>query len=158
MTGGDRLITTTANNAAAPGGIVRSEFYLAEGERLAHIGSWALDPGGFFDYWSRELFYIFGLDETAKAPTLQEYLGLVHPNDREFVERTIETMIKIPRTARMTPNATLKGLKAEPSFCHHRRRLPLSSASLYRLVKVLSSRCRASNSFLSFMDICCPVP
>ena len=93
MTGGDRLITTTANNAAAPGGIVRSEFYLAEGERLAHIGSWALDPGGFFDYWSRELFYIFGLDETAKAPTLQEYLGLVHPNDREFVARTIETML-----------------------------------------------------------------
>src|SRR5712675_1519343 len=29
----------------------RSEFYLAEGQRLAHIGSWAFDPAGF-DFWS----------------------------------------------------------------------------------------------------------
>jgi PAS domain S-box-containing protein len=29
----------------------RSEFYLAEGQRLAHTGSWAFDPAGF-DYWS----------------------------------------------------------------------------------------------------------
>ena len=29
----------------------RSEFYLDEGQRPAHIGSWALDPAGF-DYWS----------------------------------------------------------------------------------------------------------
>jgi hypothetical protein len=27
----------------------RSEFYLSEGERLAHIGSWAFNPSGFFD-------------------------------------------------------------------------------------------------------------
>src|SRR5690348_89794 len=33
----------------------RSEFYLAEGQRLAHIGSWAFDSSGF-DYWSPELF------------------------------------------------------------------------------------------------------
>jgi len=29
----------------------RSEFYLAEGQRLAHMGSWAFDPDGFY-YWS----------------------------------------------------------------------------------------------------------
>ena len=33
----------------------RSESYLAEGQRLAHMGSWAFDPAGF-DYWSPELF------------------------------------------------------------------------------------------------------
>src|SRR5713101_4172422 len=33
----------------------RSEFYFAEGQRLAHMGSWAFDPAGF-DYWSPELF------------------------------------------------------------------------------------------------------
>src|SRR5271156_6738567 len=45
----------------------RNEFYLAEGQRLAHMGSWAFDPGGF-DYWSPELFRIHGLDPAGKAP------------------------------------------------------------------------------------------
>src|SRR6478736_7414883 len=51
----------------------RSEFYLAEGQRLAHMGSWAFDPAGF-DYWSPELFRMHGLDPDGKPPTAQEYL------------------------------------------------------------------------------------
>ena len=30
----------------------QSEFYLSEGQRLAHMGSWAFDPSGFFAFWS----------------------------------------------------------------------------------------------------------
>jgi len=71
----------------------RSEFYLAEGERLAHTGSWAFNPEGFFYHWSRELFEIYGLDPTGKAPTLEEYLGLIHPDDRSFMAQTIERMV-----------------------------------------------------------------
>ncbi len=70
----------------------RSEFYLAEGQRLACIGSWSLNPSGFFDYWSPELFRICGLDPANGAPTLDEYLATVHPPDREYMARTIETM------------------------------------------------------------------
>ena len=44
----------------------RSEFYLAEGQRLAHIGSWAFTPAGF-EYWSSELFQIHGLDPTEQG-------------------------------------------------------------------------------------------
>jgi PAS domain S-box-containing protein len=68
-----------------------AEFYLAEGQRLAHTGSWAFLPGGF-EYWSPELLQIHGLDPTSKAPTTEEYLALVHPEDREFVERELERM------------------------------------------------------------------
>ena len=71
----------------------RSEFYLAEGQRLAHIGSWSFNPSGFFDYWSPELFRICGLDPANGAPTLDEYLATVHPPDREHMARTIETML-----------------------------------------------------------------
>src|SRR5207237_8208609 len=42
--------------------IERSEFYLREGERLAHMGSWSLRPDGIFDYWSPETFAIFDFD------------------------------------------------------------------------------------------------
>jgi PAS domain S-box-containing protein len=56
----------------------RSEFNLAEGQRLAHMGSWAFDPAGF-DYWSPESFRMHGLDPIRKPPTVQEYLDCVHP-------------------------------------------------------------------------------
>jgi PAS domain S-box-containing protein len=67
----------------------RSEFYLAEGQRLAHVGSWAFDPAGF-DYWSPELFRIHGLDPDREPPTVQEYLGYVHPQDRESMANVIQ--------------------------------------------------------------------
>jgi len=71
----------------------RSEFYLAEGQRLAHIGSWAFNRSGFFDYWSHELFQIYGLDPAQGAPTLDEYLATVHPQDRELIAGTMERML-----------------------------------------------------------------
>src|SRR5260370_452887 len=68
----------------------RSEFYLAEGQRLGHTGSWALNPSGFFEYWSRELFQIYGLDPQKGAPTLEQYLATIHPQDRDFMADTGE--------------------------------------------------------------------
>jgi PAS domain S-box-containing protein len=71
----------------------RSEFYLAEAQRLGQIGSWVFDPTGAFDYWSRELFHIYGLDPEKHAPTLEEYLARVHPHDREFMASLIKRMV-----------------------------------------------------------------
>jgi PAS domain S-box-containing protein len=70
----------------------QAEFYLAEGQRLAHMGSWAFNAAGF-DYWSPELFRIHGLDPSGKAPTVEQYLALVHPEDREFVLQAIQKML-----------------------------------------------------------------
>jgi PAS domain S-box-containing protein len=68
------------------------EQYLSEGQRLAHMGSWAFNPAGFFDYWSEELFRIYGLDPQKGAPTLEQYLATVHPQDRDFMADTIKRM------------------------------------------------------------------
>src|SRR6266853_458834 len=70
----------------------RSEFYLAEGQRLAHIGSWAFDPDGF-DYWSPELFRMHGLSPASKPPSVQEYLDRVHPHDRESMANLIKGVL-----------------------------------------------------------------
>src|SRR5712671_1602522 len=70
----------------------QAEFYLAEGQRLAHTGSWTFTPAGF-EYWSLELFQIYGLDPGGNPPTKEEYLALVHPEDREFVEKQIQEML-----------------------------------------------------------------
>src|SRR5262249_30463660 len=73
----------------------RSESYLAEGHRLAHMGSWAFDAAGF-DYWSPELFRMHGLEPASKAPTVQEYLDCVHPQDREFMAELIKRILAEP--------------------------------------------------------------
>jgi len=70
----------------------QAEFYLGEEQRLAHMGSWAFNAAGF-DYWSPELFRIHGLDPSRKAPTVDEYMALVHPDDREFVAQAIQRML-----------------------------------------------------------------
>lgn len=71
----------------------RNEFHLAEAQRLGHIGSWVFEPKGTFEYWSHELFRIYGLDPTRDAPTLHEYLACIHPHDREFMASLIRRMI-----------------------------------------------------------------
>ena len=70
----------------------KSQLYLSEGQRLAHMGSWAFNPAGFFDYWSQELFEIYGLDPQKGAPTLEQYLATVHAQDRDFMANTIKKM------------------------------------------------------------------
>jgi len=70
----------------------RSEFYLAEGQRLAHVGSWAFDPDGFY-YWSPELFRMHGLDPASKPPSVQKYLDCVHPQDRESMANLIKGVL-----------------------------------------------------------------
>jgi PAS domain S-box-containing protein len=70
----------------------RNEFYLTEAQRLGHIGSWFFDPSRGFDNWSRELFHIHGLDPATGAPDIEEYLALVHPQDRDFMATLMKRM------------------------------------------------------------------
>jgi PAS domain S-box-containing protein len=70
----------------------RTQLYLNEAQRLAHMGSWAFNAAGF-DYWSAELFHVHGLDPSGKPPTIKEYLELVHPEDRDFMQQEIQKML-----------------------------------------------------------------
>ena len=70
----------------------RSEFYLREGERLAHMGSWSLRPDGIFDYWSPETFVIFGFDPNQGIPTLSQWLDVLYTDDRRVLADLIQRM------------------------------------------------------------------
>src|SRR5579872_505088 len=76
----------------------RSQFYLSEGERLAHMGSWASRELGirWSDdlniYWSDEVYRIYGLDPKNGTPNLEQYLATVHPLDRASMTETLKTM------------------------------------------------------------------
>jgi len=90
------VLTDIEDRKRAEEALQRSEHHLVEGQRLAHMGSWAFTPAGF-EYWSSELFQIHGLDPRSEAPTKEEYLALVHLEDREFVEQRIQEMLATHR-------------------------------------------------------------
>jgi PAS domain S-box-containing protein len=76
----------------------RNQFYLSEGERLAHMGSWASRDLGvrWSDdlniYWSDEVYKIYGLDPKNGTPSLQQYLAAIHPLDRASMAETMKMM------------------------------------------------------------------
>src|SRR5258708_3613215 len=78
-----------------------AEFYLTEGQRLAHTGSWALNASGF-TYWSPQLYEIYGIDPLVGPPSIPEFIALVQPDDREFVAQAIQNMLSDHRGADLT--------------------------------------------------------
>src|SRR6202047_94792 len=68
----------------------RTQVYLREGQRLAHMGSWAFNDSGH--YWADELYQILGLNPENGAPTIEQYLALIHPQDRVSVSEMIQIM------------------------------------------------------------------
>ena len=74
----------------------QSEAYLAEAERLAHMGSWVYNHvTGKMTYWSVEAYRLFGLDpRRGQLPQIQEIFQLIHPQDRE---KTLEELGQILR-------------------------------------------------------------
>jgi PAS domain S-box-containing protein len=64
------------------------EAYLAESQRLAHTGSWALDgTTREARYWSEEMFRIFGFDPRQGLPKRDQWLQRMHPEDRDKIKR-----------------------------------------------------------------------
>jgi PAS domain S-box-containing protein len=97
----------------------RSETYLAEGQRLAKTGSWAVDPKTEkCIYWSEEMRQIFGLDpQRSDLPDREEFLRLVHPEDRdrfnERVDQALRAKADLVQDYRIVlPDGTVKHIHA----------------------------------------------
>jgi PAS domain S-box-containing protein len=72
----------------------RSEAYLAEGQRISHTGSWGWNVATGELFWSQEHFRIFGFDPETAKPAYPMFLERIDPNDRTFVEQTIDRAIR----------------------------------------------------------------
>jgi formate hydrogenlyase transcriptional activator len=93
----------------------RSEAYLAEGQRLAKMGSWAVNPKTeTCIYWSEEMRQIFGLDpQRSNLPDREELLRLVHPEDlagfNERIDQALRAKADIVHDYRIVlPDGTIK--------------------------------------------------
>lgn len=67
----------------------RSERMLRNAQWVAQIGCWEFDMHTQTTYWTEELYRIHGLDPTQPAPTAEEVLALIHPDDHPIHEAAI---------------------------------------------------------------------
>jgi PAS domain S-box-containing protein len=73
----------------------RSEAYLSQAQRLAHVGSWVWQvPGMKAVYLSEEWYRVYGFDLKVGMPTWEERLQRVHPEDRAKWQAAIDRAIE----------------------------------------------------------------
>jgi PAS domain S-box-containing protein len=70
---------------------------LTEAQRIAHLGNWEWDIVGNRVNWSDEIYRIFGLAPQEFGATYEAFLGVVHPEDRRFVEAHIRDALELMR-------------------------------------------------------------
>src|SRR5215471_2394495 len=72
----------------------KSEFYLAEAQKLTHTGTWVFDPSNLEDvYWSSEYYRILGFDPATDQVSRSVALERVHADDRVRLDRTLKEAI-----------------------------------------------------------------
>ena len=74
-----------------------SQAFLAEGQRISRTGSWSWNVSNGEVSWSEEHFRIFGFDPKKTEPSFQLFLGTVHPEDRSFIERSLDEAVREKR-------------------------------------------------------------
>jgi PAS domain S-box-containing protein len=72
--------------------MLRNQQLLQQAERIASLGSWETDLKTNVTIWSDELFHIFGMLPADGAPTTQQRLSIVHPDD---LDRVLAVMKKV---------------------------------------------------------------
>jgi PAS domain S-box-containing protein len=78
----------------------QTQVLLSEGQRLAHMGSWA--STGREHYWSDGLYKLLDFDPVDGPPSVERRLARVHPSDRASMADTIRVMHAQRRGCDMT--------------------------------------------------------
>lgn len=74
--------------------LLESKGQLQDAQRLAHVGSWQLDIPSKKLIWSDEIYRIFEIDPITIGTSYETFLEVVHPEDRDRVDRTYAESVK----------------------------------------------------------------
>lgn len=67
---------------------------LIEAQRIAKVGSWNYDIVNDKLYWSDEIFRIIGLEVGSINPVYDDFISVLHPDDREAVEAAVANALE----------------------------------------------------------------
>lgn len=94
----------------------QSEASLSEAQRIAQVGSWTFDITANHASWSDEMYRIFEIDPRQYDASYEAFLGAIHPDDREQVDRayreSVETKAPYDVTHRLLmPDGRIKYIR-----------------------------------------------
>ena len=72
----------------------RSETRLTNAQRIAHLGNWEWSIAKNDLWWSEEIYRIFGIAHQAFGATYEAFMNAVHPDDREFVRKSVDLALQ----------------------------------------------------------------
>jgi PAS domain S-box-containing protein len=71
-----------------------NDLQLVEAQHIALMGSWSWDIATNTTQWSEALYHIYGLLPDDCPATVEGYLSLVHPDDREYVSSVVQRALQ----------------------------------------------------------------
>jgi PAS domain S-box-containing protein len=74
----------------------RARSVLEAGEKLSRMGSWEHDFVRGTATWSPELYRIFGREPEGPAPTVEQLLVMIHPDDRDRIAALLRPVFEEP--------------------------------------------------------------
>lgn len=113
----------------------RSEESLALAQEIANLGHWEFDLRGSDHLWSNQMYRMLGVPD-GRVPSLDEFLLLVHPDDRPSVLSHIE---RVTKSGVASHNEWRTNPEHGPSRVFDARAMPIRGAdgTVYKLIGTL---------------------
>ncbi len=96
-----------AERTQAEAALLKSQARLTEAQRIARLGNWEWDIINNTIIWSDEVYRIFGLEPLQLEGTFEGFLKRAHPDDREFVNRSVQEALSNHKILRIDHRVVL---------------------------------------------------
>jgi two-component system cell cycle sensor histidine kinase/response regulator CckA len=83
-------MTDISERRDAENALRRSEASLSHAQQIARMGNWDWDIGADYLYWSTHTYDLFGLAPGGLGSRYDDFLAVVHPDDRERVHAAVQ--------------------------------------------------------------------
>ncbi|NOT66918.1 MAG: PAS domain-containing protein [Methylophilaceae bacterium] len=110
--------------------LLDSEQILSESQRIAHIGSWAIEVATGSISWSAEMYRIYGVARETFGHTLEAFLALIHPEDQASMKMWVNDCLTGKMIAEldfriMPPNGNMRYIHGSGGLQYDEMKKPL---------------------------------